>query len=85
MKSNIFGSRSTCMEVYCVCLYINHHTKTTVVCCNTAFHCSSSCMDHCTSFHVSVGLSQARPKNIGICKDAIHNSTKLDINIRVAL
>ena len=26
-----------CLKVYCVCLYVNHHTKTTVVCLQSCF------------------------------------------------
>ena len=47
---------------------MNHHTKTTVVCCNPIFHLGSSCMDHRTAFHVRVGLAQACPNNaLAIC------------------
>ena len=45
------------------CLYMNHRTKTTVVCCNPVFCCGSSHMNHCTALHVRVGLAQARPNN----------------------
>ena len=35
--------------------------QTVIVCCNPFFHHGSSHMDHCTIFHVRVGLAQAHP------------------------
>ena len=66
MKLNIFESQSTCMEAsvaYHVCLYMNHYTKTTVVCCNPTFSHGTLHMDHHTTLHVSVGLTLAHSNN----------------------
>ena len=54
MKSNIFVSWSTCMEVPPYQYYI-------VACCNPMFCCGSSCMDHCNTLHISVGFIQVFP------------------------
>ena len=53
------------------CLYMNHCTKTTVVCCNPVFRCGSSCMNHCTALHVRVGFAQAHPNKGGQVTKAI--------------
>ena len=61
---DIFAIQSTCMEVSVSlsCLFVHEPLyQTTVVCCNAVFHRGSSRMDHCTVFHIRVGLAQARP------------------------
>ena len=40
-----------------VCLYMNHRTKTTVVCCNPVFRHDYSHINHRTALHVRVGLA----------------------------
>ena len=48
------------------CLFVHEPPyQTTVVCCNTVFHCGSLHMDHRTIFHLRVGLAQAHPNYKG--------------------
>ena len=64
MKTDIFAIQSTCMEVSVSlsCLFVYEPPyHSTVVCCNAVFCHGSLRMDHCTVFHVRVGLTQARP------------------------
>ena len=53
------------VSVSLLCLFVHEPPcQTTVVCCNPIFRCGSSHMDHQTSFHIRVGLTQARPNNL---------------------
>ena len=67
IKTDIFATQSTCMEVsvslLCLCVHEPPY-QTTVVCCNAIFRCDSSRMDHHAVFHMGVGLAQARPNYV---------------------